>query len=359
MKALVIDDHSLFCDGMEMLLTTRLSFDHVFIADNADEAMEMLENNTDIKLVLLDYKLGEDHGIDVLARIKANFPSTVVAVVSGFENPKYVTQCLGEGAAGYIPKTLKPGELADAITKVMQGHVYVPPVVRKDVENTMNQAQQKRDMEIAEATRKIIRQKDFSQRLPNTEDSEVVSAFNSLLAELEKDRSNLIDLAFKDVLTGVANRRLFLDRAESALKQSARSGTLLALAYLDLDSFKQLNDTHGHDAGDFLLIEVANRLLANVREVDTVARLGGDEFTIVFQSVSSGEVVREIAERIFKALQKPVQLPNGNSWSPSVSIGIVLSRGDERLATLLKRADKVLYDIKHSGKNQYCVMGEA
>lgn len=356
MKALLVDDHSLVRHGLEMLLTMQLDFDEVQHAENSSQALEMLVAHPDTDLVLLDYRLGTDNGLDVLARIKARYPRLPVAMISGEQNVQPIVKSLGEGAAGFIPKNLTPRELAKAIATIVGGEIYVPCLqetrAAQQVESAVAEAQ-RRMSDVAEAARRVIRNRDLSERLENEDDSEIVSAFNSLLDEMQQDRSRLEALAFSDALTGLANRRLFLDRAELGMKYARRHRNLLALVYLDLDDFKRLNDTYGHEAGDRVLIELGRRLRANVREVDTVARLGGDEFTLVLLDVVAADGATQTIERLYRAIVEPVPITATDSWQPSVSIGAALSHGREELHALMNRADDLMYQVKNGGKDHF------
>lgn len=170
-------------------------------------------------------------------------------------------------------------------------------------------------------------------------------------------------LADYDVLTRLPNRRLLADRLSAAMASGKRSGCYGALLFLDLDNFKPLNDQHGHDVGDLLLLEVADRLKSCVREVDTVARLGGDEFVVVLSELDqdrqkSHDQARLIAEKIRTTLSEPYLLPlHGQSNSVehhcSASIGVVLFAGHEYAqADIFKWADTAMYTAKKSGRNQ-------
>jgi diguanylate cyclase (GGDEF)-like protein/PAS domain S-box-containing protein len=164
------------------------------------------------------------------------------------------------------------------------------------------------------------------------------------------------NLAFYDVLTGLPNRRLLVDRLRSALAISARSNYYGAVLFLDLDRFKIINDTLGHGYGDLLLIEVAARIKHCVREIDTVARLGGDEFVVLLEEVDehadhTSQKVANIAEKIRASLSSPYYL-NGNEYHSSPSIGVCLYRDNEATVdTLLKHADMAMYQVKGSGRN--------
>jgi diguanylate cyclase (GGDEF)-like protein/PAS domain S-box-containing protein len=163
-------------------------------------------------------------------------------------------------------------------------------------------------------------------------------------------------LAFYDALTDLPNRRLLLDRLMHAFSSSARSGLEGALLFLDLDEFKTLNDTLGHDVGDLLLKDVADRLLHCVREGDTVARLGGDEFVVLLEGLSNesqgaGAQAEVVAEKILSELGRSYLL-NGENYHITASIGVTLFNGhNTSKEELLKQADIAMYQAKKTGRN--------
>ncbi|WP_052063300.1 GGDEF domain-containing protein [Nitrincola sp. A-D6] len=163
-------------------------------------------------------------------------------------------------------------------------------------------------------------------------------------------------LAYFDSLTQLPNRRLFHDRLEQAVTASKRSNRYGALLYLDLDGFKLLNDTHGHDAGDHMLIEVAHRLRTSLREGDTVARIGGDEFVMILERLAMSEAgAAQFAQEVGEKLKRAIALsfdPEGVELQCSVSIGIRMFGPTSHVDDLLKQADQALYQAKRAGRNQ-------
>lgn len=163
-------------------------------------------------------------------------------------------------------------------------------------------------------------------------------------------------LAFYDALTRLPNRRLLQDRLRTAMAASARSGHQGALLFIDLDNFKTLNDTLGHDMGDCLLQQVAKRLLACVRDRDTVARLGGDEFVVMLAGLDkrpqeAATQSRIVGEKILEALNQPYDLA-GSEYHNTPSVGITLFGGQQdAIEELMKRADLAMYDAKATGRN--------
>ncbi len=164
--------------------------------------------------------------------------------------------------------------------------------------------------------------------------------------------------AHRDPLTGLANRALFMDRLQQQLLQGARNGHHTGLLLLDLDDFKSVNDTHGHDAGDWLLAEVAGRLRAALRESDTVARLGGDEFVVLLPD-SGPESAVQVARKLIAVLQLPVCI-DATRLATSPSIGVALAApGDTDQPALLRRADSAMYRAKLAGKGTWRLAPEA
>ena len=159
--------------------------------------------------------------------------------------------------------------------------------------------------------------------------------------------------AFHDALTGLANRALFSDRIDHALNLRRRTGADPSVLFIDLDGFKRVNDSLGHDAGDELLREVARRLLAVVRSGDTVARLGGDEFAVLIEETrTTVDEVTALGERIVAAVQKPVVI-NGRTVSPSASVGIAAGDADSTPTSLLRDADIAMYSAKAGGRGKH------
>ena len=183
-----------------------------------------------------------------------------------------------------------------------------------------------------------------------------VSSFSDL-SQFKKDEAAIHALAFYDPLTGLPNRRLLVERLQHTFAASARDHNHAALLFIDLDNFKILNDTKGHNIGDLLLIEVASRLRACVREGDTVARLGGDEFIVILQeldeeSLRAAAQAEIICDKILAAISQPCYLLEDCEYQSSASIGISLfCNQDVTVDELLKRADTAMYQAKNAGRN--------
>lgn len=173
------------------------------------------------------------------------------------------------------------------------------------------------------------------------------------ISERVETQAQMEKLAFYDPLTGLENRRLFKDRLEQSLKHMRRSKKSMALLFLDLDQFKRINDTLGHDAGDELLCIVADRLRDCVREEDIVARLGGDEFTILLSDIKHADDAGRVAHKILQALFRPIEL-SSQEVIVSCSVGITIAPEDSMNASVLMRnADLAMYRAKDQGRNNF------
>lgn len=179
-------------------------------------------------------------------------------------------------------------------------------------------------------------------------------AMFSDITEYRRSEEIIRNQANIDPLTGLPNRRLFLDRLQRAINKSHRGHQNLALLFLDLDHFKDINDTLGHDMGDHLLQETTQRLMSCIRETDTLARPGGDEFTLIMSELHEFNSIDRVAQAILHAMMAPFQLQNERCYV-SVSIGIALYPGDSNsLEGLLKKADQAMYAAKKLGRGRFC-----
>lgn len=294
--------------------------------------------------------------LDSFRALVENVPGAVFRVELGSSSP---VQQLSQGIhtlTGEPPERFVSGEVA-----------YVE-LIHADDRSMVSQAISK-----AIATRGIY---NIEYRIRTTEGRlRWVSERGRVTSGLETDRARWLDglildiserkaaeimihdLAYNDPLTDLPNRRLLMDRIEHQLAASSRSGRYGALLFIDMDNFKTINDSFGHEAGDHVLKEVARRLLANVRESDTVARLGGDEFVVVLDSLgdtadTATVKAGELGNKILDKLARPYRVDE-NLCASTPSIGVVIFCGHEvSTDQLLKRADEAMYQAKSAGRNR-------
>lgn len=241
--------------------------------------------------ILLDLSLPDGYGLSTLGQIQTGYPTIPIIVLSGFSDQTLAIQAVQYGAQDYLVKGQGQPEL------------------------------------LARSIRYAIERKRAQERLTY--------------------------LAQYDQLTGLVNCTLFRDRLIHAMARSKRLQQPMGLMLLDLDRFKTVNDTLGHDAGDQVLKAASDRLKECVREVDTVARMGGDEFTIILEGLSHEDDISRIAERITRSLTEPFQL-GAERASIGVSIGItVYPTDDHEIDDLLRHADAAMYRAKQQGGNSF------
>jgi diguanylate cyclase (GGDEF)-like protein len=205
---------------------------------------------------------------------------------------------------------------------------------------------------------KITASHDYQIRAEKTFDDDIgqlIDNINVMLDTIQEQDVALKEIAFHDALTGLPNRRMFKDRLDQEISRSRRDNRKLGLMFLDLDNFKGINDTMGHEAGDQLLVTIGQRLKESVRQEDMVCRLGGDEFTVLLIGIENAEAAKHVAEKIIANLRRSIQLGDHQTIA-TTSIGIAIFPDDsESSASLMTHADIAMYKAKEAGKNNYCV----
>ncbi len=182
----------------------------------------------------------------------------------------------------------------------------------------------------------------------------IVATFHDV-TERSLYESELTRLAFRDPLTGLANRAHFMDRLQAGLIRARSLGLCLALIFFDLDKFKHVNDSLGHVFGDEVLKTVADRVRSCLRKSDMAARMGGDEFTLLIEGITELDQVIPMAERLLQVLHQPVVV-SGEAVVVGASLGIALSHPDETSRdTLLHKADLAMYQAKRQGRGRYVI----
>jgi diguanylate cyclase (GGDEF)-like protein len=290
-KILLIEDNVVDIRLLKELLNDARPNKYVITsAFTANEGMELLHKDS-FDIVLMDLNLPDTEGLSTVTHIQEIDKAIPIVVLSGQESEELALQIVQMGVQDYLIKGQGDGHL-------------ISRVIDYSIERKMN-------------------------------------------------IQGLSYLANYDNLTGLANRLLFRERLDRALIRADRNKTLVALFIIDLDRFKIINDTLGHDAGDQLLVMVAKRLEHCTREGDTIARLGGDEFTIIMEDVKSFEDAVKIADKILSSMKSPFDLSSHEIFvSPSIGISMY-PLDDIEAGHLLKNADSAMYRAKGSGRNCY------
>lgn len=300
MDILVIDDD---CVDRERIKRELISKDdkniHITEATTAAEGIDMYAMN-EYDVVLLDYRLPDKNGIETLRALKEmpNSKGTAIIIASTINDIDIALACIRSGAQDFIPKNdITPARLVRAIVQAQE---------RFTLENKLQQSYEQAKV-----------------------------------------------LAERDTLTGLANRHYFDQSLQLAVKSNRRGEDQFALLLLDLDHFKDVNDTFGHDVGDKLLLEVTRLISHGLRENDLFARVGGDEFGILINSSNGIDHVSSIAQRIIESLNQPLKIAD-IELNTNVSIGIAVhpqagGSGEE----LFKHADIAMYYAKENGRGQY------
>jgi diguanylate cyclase len=216
---------------------------------------------------------------------------------------------------------------------------------------------------LSQVAHNISVERTFNQRVPAThiaDLNELAEDFNALLDQLEswqhqleRENASLAHQASHDALTGLPNRAFFESRLLGSMREARDSQTQMAVLFLDSNRFKEINDQLGHAAGDAVLIAIAQRLRAQLREGDTVARLGGDEFAVLLKPIHHEDDAVLIADKIIDSMHKPIALPEGGSITTSLSIGIALyPEHADNPEALVHEADVAMYHAKRSQRGR-------
>ncbi len=289
-KVLVVDDSTFSRQMMADLLRVQLLM--VYTAGNGREAMAVLDEHPDIKLVITDFHMPEMDGFKLTQSIRQRASREEVAIVG----------------------------------------------ISSDTDRTMAARFIKYG-----ANDFIIKQSFLAE--------EFYSRVNQCLDDLENIR-RLRDAAVRDFLTGLYNRRYFFDFGHKLFANAARKNITLTCAMIDIDYFKRVNDTYGHDVGDVALRHIADILAHRLRESDLVARIGGEEFCVLAVNVDAASVRTLCEELRQRVADSPLKLCEGQSVPLTVSIGVAVSGDAFSLEEMVKRADERLYRAKQSGRNR-------
>ncbi|MCF6235198.1 MAG: EAL domain-containing protein [Gammaproteobacteria bacterium] len=386
---------------------------NIYCATSGADALQVLGKHK-INVIISDQRMPGMTGSELFNKVSHRFPETIRIVLSGYADFSAVTDAINQGSiskfltkpwddsllrwhvleafqryemswhnrqlteifnstmegimitdnAGVIQST---NPAFSAITGYSEGEVVgrTPRLLRSDKESPECHQQMWKNLKSqghwqGEVWNRRKNGEDYPQwmtisTLPSEygENNQYVALFIDITKQ--KEREACIEYqAYHDALTALPNRRLFHDRLECALAQVERSGESLAVLFLDLDRFKNINDSLGHRIGDQLLQAVAKRLKETVRHEDTVARLGGDEFTVLLSRIAKRQEVEQVVHKLITAFRQPFKI-DGHTLHISSSIGVALFPCDgETPELLMKNADSAMYRAKEKGRNNYC-----
>lgn len=304
MRLLLVDDDELDRMAVERVLRNPKLVKDIVHASTAVKALKLFDESS-FDIVLLDYRLPDMECLDVLSRITqhADKPAAVVILTGMEDNEVIERNCIFAGAQDFLlKKELSERHLTKALVHAQARH-----------------------------------------------------ALNSKLIETHK---RLKYLAENDPMTGLSNRYYFEEHLRGAIQRAHRLNFQLGLVYLDIDNFKLINDSLGHDSGDQMLQKIAQRLLDVVREGDVVCRLGGDEFAIIVHDLETETSVGALAQRVIESVREPIALNNTEQFV-TCSIGIATyPRCATTAEDMLKRADLAMYQVKREGRNGFHFFSE-
>ncbi|OIQ82725.1 cyclic di-GMP phosphodiesterase Gmr [mine drainage metagenome] len=319
-------------DSEAIALLEEMSKDISFALDNFDREMQRKLGEESLRLAASVYEASGE-GIMI-----TDADNRIVAVNPAFTT---ITGYLPEEAVGKNPRIFNSGRHDEAFYRAMWNDINASGHWQGEIWDKRKNGE--------------VYPKWLSINTIFSEDGEVLRRIALFTDNTQKREAEQLiwRQANFDFLTGLPNRQMFHDRLDQDIKKAHRAGLPLALLFIDLDRFKEVNDTLGHDVGDAMLKDAAARLSACVRETDTVARLGGDEFIVILGELDDAGVVERVAQDILRSMAEPFRLENEVVYA-SASIGITLYPEDATACeTLLTNADQAMYAAKQQGRNRY------
>ncbi|HXU93446.1 MAG TPA: diguanylate cyclase [Gallionella sp.] len=392
-KILIVDDDPNLRKTLADILTVKGYA--TAVTANGAEAIAAAEDGT-VSLALIDLMLPDMHGLEVMARIKAISPLTEVIILTGHASMDSAIEATGRGAFSYLLKPYQMDELLQNIRHAVErkqaqeeiirlasfpkltpnpvieldtaGNVtYANPVAEQLFPDlvatgqshpllrglTERVADLRRNRQLREIVHEaVVGEATYELHVSYVQEIDLVRVYALDISQRKRAEMEIYLLATTDSLTGIANRREFFGILESEMSRARRYGSSLSLVMYDLDHFKRVNDTYGHDAGDAVLQTVTSLVKQNIRTVDVAARWGGEEFMVMMPQ-SALDVARSAAERLRLAVASH---PFDKVGNVTASFGVTAFVPQDDSNSLLKRVDDALYLAKERGRNRVEVL---
>lgn len=334
---LIVDDEEYNLQTLSSLLQEDYQ---AISARTGEQALEILKNHPaehPIRLIISDQRMPKMTGVEFLAHSLALAPNAKRIILTGYTDIDAIIKAINDCQLyKFILKPFDPNDLLLTVRRALES--YQLEMQNTVLINTLKRLNTSLEEKVKERTQELEKQR---------------KALHEMHKKERRAREELAQLAWHDSLTGLANRRLFQDRIAHSLAICQRTNSQGALMYLDIDNFKQINDQLGHQCGDDLLVEVAERLTQCLRASDLLSRFGGDEFIVIQENIASTQDAAALAEKILLSFNQPFTLCH-QEVKTSTSIGITLFNQDNnQVSTLITQADNAMYAAKRSGKGIY------
>ncbi|WP_119168988.1 putative bifunctional diguanylate cyclase/phosphodiesterase [Algihabitans albus] len=340
-RILVIDDDEVDRLHSRRLLTEIFGSElRLDVATTWNEALQAVAADVH-DIYLVDYFLGSGTGLEIVESAPQTDRNRIFILLTGQENRDVDLAATRVGVADFLLKT-------DLDVKRLERSLRYANESMRQKRLLIEQTDELRKAKAA-VDKEIRKQQILTREL-----TEAQSQLTETLSRAETSEQRYRWLAQHDMLTQIPNRTLFNERLRECLEQTSRTRKGLALLLLDLDRFKWVNDSLGHQAGDELLVQVARRLIETVRETDVVARIGGDEFAILATNLDDEQSAALVADKVIAALSQPFEI-FGHHFETSASIGVVLVAADDRKdpKVAIQEVDSALYRAKASGRGLF------
>jgi len=320
-KILYVEDDEDVLEEVSEFLEKKVA--KLYVAKDGIEGLEMYEKYHP-DMIITDIQMPRMDGLKMIHTIREKDSEIPIIITSAYNDNDFLLQSINMGVDGYLLKPLDFATMLHRIKKLIE------------------------PLEMREKIRKLNEKLIAVNASLEAKVAEVTQEHSNFLAKLNE---NIKKRAFYDSLTNLPNRAFIYEILERELKKAKRNQTMVALFFIDMDNFKEINDTYGHLIGDEVLIKFSEQLKNSARESDYIGRLGGDEFILVVSNIKDEEAIKTLAEKIHKNTNLTFQI-NNYTIAISCSIGISYYPEDAQdMSTLIECADIAMYTVKRNSKN--------